>query len=378
MINFNFWRPREKFLILEIAPQKTSGLLLSLDAGRNLIPEKSWNNLQFDELSRRLKSLRKRKIIVSAHPTLATTVTFPAELKRESDNFIKPLTITELENLLAQEIGKIFNQRRSEAASKLKLHEIDTILVNYRVMGLKIDDHLVLNPIGFTGKTIKAVLELTFTTRGIFEYLKNIFNADGGFFFTELSRAALSSIAKIQEPPIGLLLLGVGKGRYFMLEKAAWGRVVYESGLGWSLGELLEAISLAFQASHGVVLELYEKYLKNDMSEHFRRSLGRVIRPVMMGFAKKLKESKLRGRVYLYSPLPLPIRTPSTIGGVSLNDLPLGGVTDKLGFRINLAQWQLPPDDVFTKLAPFFEFYGDKSDSEINQKLRRRLHWLIR
>jgi hypothetical protein len=283
-----------------------------------------------------------------------------------------------LENLLAQEIGKIFNQRRSEAASKLKLHEIDTILVNYRVMGLKIDDHLVLNPIGFTGKTIKAVLELTFTTRGIFEYLKNIFNADEGFFFTELSRAALSSIAKIQEPPIGLLLLGVGKGRYFMLEKAAWGRVVYESGLGWSLGELLEAISLAFQASHGVVLELYEKYLKNDMSEHFRRSLGRVIRPVIMGFAKKLKESKLRGRVYLYSPLPLPIRTPSTVGGVSLNDLPLGGVTDKLGFRINLAQWQLPPDDVFMKLAPFFEFYGDKSDSEINQRLRRRLHWLIR
>ena len=80
----HFWKPREKFLILEITPERTKGLLVNIDEDKRITPEKHWDDFSFTGTqSHSAQNLRKRKLIVSADSALATTLSFPAEFKRE-------------------------------------------------------------------------------------------------------------------------------------------------------------------------------------------------------------------------------------------------------------------------------------------------------
>src|SRR3989344_8427447 len=121
----NFWKPREKFLILEITHERTKGLLLNVDEDQHMTPEKHWDDFSFKGTqSHSAQNLRKRKLIVSADSALATTLSFPAELKREQGLARHPITFPELETLIAQVIAKEFASRRREASNRLSLHEL--------------------------------------------------------------------------------------------------------------------------------------------------------------------------------------------------------------------------------------------------------------
>lgn len=378
MFNFSFLRPKEKFLILGISPKKTRGLLLSLDAERNLKPEKFWDNFPFLKLmSRRAKNLDKKKLIVSADPELARTVSFPIEVTRDANNFREPLTLLELENLLAQAIGKVFNHYRLEASSKLGTHEIDTILVNSTADNFKVDGHLVLNPVSFITKKIQAILGLTFTTRQIFDNLKPLFNSKYGFFFTEFSRAGLNILSKIQSLPVSLMFMDREETNSYTLEKAAWGAQIYREEFNWPLDSLFASICENLAVSSVVAHKLYKTYIRGDASESFRRSFFRLMRPSLDNLETAIRGSRLKGTTYLHSPEPLPLSLPIRYGRAVVCGLSLADVLDKSGFKINLRDWPMPEHEIFMSLAPFFEFYEDKSNLEINQKLRRRLHWLI-
>ena len=49
---------------------------------------------------------------------------------------------------------------------------------------------------------------------------------------------------------------------------------------------------------------------------------------------------------------------------------------DEFGFTADLSRFGEGKNAVLRPLLYFIEAYFDKSNSEINQKLRRRLHWL--
>ncbi|MDP2598226.1 MAG: hypothetical protein Q8P49_00160, partial [Candidatus Liptonbacteria bacterium] len=154
----DFWKPREKFLLLELAPKGTTGVLLAVDENKKITLEKFWDEFSFKGLEAHpIQSLKKRKLIVSADPALTTTVAVPVELSRRADDAAQPIIIEELETLLAQAIGKIFHTERSAASGRLGRDELDTILVNAKASHFKVDRHSVMNPLGFTGKTIAAV-----------------------------------------------------------------------------------------------------------------------------------------------------------------------------------------------------------------------------
>ena len=133
---------KEKFLILEIVPSGVHGLFLTLREDRTITLEKFVRNINLKKFLR--MPLRRvtqkawegeylfkshRKVIVTADSALATTIPLPLELPRERTDAKFEITLSELENLIAQAMGKIFNQCRSEAAKRLAIHELDTILV---------------------------------------------------------------------------------------------------------------------------------------------------------------------------------------------------------------------------------------------------------
>ena len=146
-----------------------------------------------------------RKVIAVADLTLATTIPIPVDLVRESSTVHMGISVPELENMIAQEQAKIFNQCRTEAAERLGIHELDTMLVGEKAKYFKVDGEEVVNPAGFAGKKISLLLEPTFTTRKIFEELQQFFNAPENFFFAESAQVRLSSLARERKLPINLV-----------------------------------------------------------------------------------------------------------------------------------------------------------------------------
>lgn len=378
---FEFLLPgKEKYLILEVGEKNTSGFLLRLDPDKDLILEKVWENFFWTKISRRFRRrIEKWKVIVVADPSLATTIVLPIELERE-DSFAKsPLSNIELENLLAQATAKVFTQVRGEASRELGVEELDTILIDNRVSNFKIDGHHVMNPVDFRAKKIEAVLELTLTTRTIFNDWKNNFSIGEtkNFFFTEAARAELFLLKKIKSPPINLLILSSRQNSQFSkLEKAAVGELIHRVKLKWATNSIISTIEQDLSVSSAVAHKLYSLYSQKKLSSRITRHFNLILKPAIVPFLKHLEELKARGAVYIDTALPLPPFFSRKQGRATLENLPFDDLINKLGFRFDSSKWPWSDNQIFKHLAPFFEFYYNNEDLAINHWLRRRLHWL--
>lgn len=378
MLNLKFWQPREKFLVIGIAPQRTTGLLLSVDKDRNLKPERFWDNFSFAALGRNpLKALRKKKLIVAADPAFIATIFLPLELEREEFRRNNPVSLEELEGLISQAIDREFHRNRSEAGKRLGLDELDAVLVGARVAEFKVDGHRVLNLEGFVGKNLGALLELTFTARKIFDDFKDFFNSREGLHFTGTAVAGLRMLSLVGAHPVNLLMVDHGGSRVFTLDKVAWGESISREPLNWSFVSLFEAIAAEIPVSRDIVVNFYYDHLNRNTSGNFAHALGRVMKPARDQFFTELKQTGLSGPVYVHSPVPLPMSLPHEKGRMRLEELPTGKIVEKFGLATRLSEWPVPASEIFTHLTPFLEFYHDKSNSEVNRRLRRRLHWLI-
>ncbi len=386
----NLFKQREKFLILEIAPSGANGLFLSVDEERNIIFEKFSRDISLKKyFGSPVRSVTQkawegkylfkshRKVIVSADSALATTIPIPLVLPRDAGTEKSEVILTELENLIAQAMGKIFNQCRSEAAKRLGIHEIDTILVGAKARGFKVDGHKVVNPVGFTGKKISLLLELTFTGRALFESLKQFFNAPEDFFFAESAQARLSALARARKLPLSLVVDGDTLGTsLFVFQKTKDDYpVLYREKLSWSFRALFVHIAAELGVSDRAARDLYQSYLDGAMSDSAARAFKKIIDPVIGALFKELEKNGIKGMVYMDAHYDLPFAIPYRRGGVTLEAFPIAEIFAQLSFAA--PEGGVGPRGADARhLLPFIEAYFDKSNSEINQKLRRRLHWL--
>lgn len=381
--------------MLRISLQETSGLLVGLDDDKRLTFEKFWEKFPLEKWSQsRLRGFGKRNLIISADPSSAVTASYPIEMKRALYDCAEQLNETELENLLAQEIGRSFGSERAEAARRLGLHELDAVLVNAEAGDFKIDGRHVVNPLSFTGESIGAVMRMTFASRPVFDYLKHLFGS-GGFFFTSDVRSGLFLLSKLEQiaaasgsahaslasqgrlvPAVNLAIASASGVACFSLQKSAWGSAVYEEKFNWQPNALIAAIASAFRVGEPVAAGIYENYLSGDVSPRFGRFIGSILKSEIGNFLNGLKSSRLRGTTFIHSSLALPLASPIRCGYLTLSRLPARAAFVNLGFRLEFKDWPMSPEEIFMRLAPFFEFYYDHRDSNINSRLRRRIHWL--
>jgi hypothetical protein len=382
---------KEKFLILEIVPGGTNGLFLTVREDRTIAVEKFVPNINLKKFFK--TPLRRvtqkawegnylfkshRKVIATADSSIATTIPLPLDLPRERAEAKYEITLPELENLIAQAMGKIFNQCRSEAARRLGIHEIDTILVGAKARNFKVDGKSLVNPAGFTGKKISLILELRFTTRTMFEDLKPFFNAPDDFFFAEGPQTRLFSIARTRKLPLNLIVAEEGGAAVYILQDAKDGYpVLYREKLGWDFYELVRNIASGLHVSVDVAQDLYERYRAHAMSASAARAFKKILDPAVAKFSEALAKKNIRGFVYVDTEHELPFDLPHRVSGSVLEAIPLREILEALDFPGESAAGTLPSRVLSRHLLPFLEAYFDKSNSDINQKLRRRLHWLL-
>ncbi|RJP44334.1 hypothetical protein C4587_02035 [Candidatus Parcubacteria bacterium] len=372
-----FWKSPERFLVAEILPGRTRGLLFALDGERRLTLERFWDDLPVQNLTSRSPwDLRERTIIAAADPSLALTIFVPVRLDRQPAAAREALTLVELENLIAQAIARIFGQCRKQASVALGVDEFDTVLVGSRASSFKIDGHRVVNPAGFPGQRIEVVLELTLAARHVFEDWKEFFNGRSGFFFTESARAGLLALSKIRGPSVNLITLRPRGASVFILEPAAAGPVIYREELKWETERPLRMFSEALGVVPELAEELYRRYFEGHVSPHVSRWVERALKPVFGELFYGLRKTRLAGSTYIDSSIPLPFEFPKRHGKMTIDVVVPRALLGELGFTLERGRVELSDAEVFRHLAPFLEFYYDKSDTPINHKLRRRLHWL--
>ncbi len=383
-------KSREQFLVLEIAPKGTTGWFLGIDSDRNIIFERMLRDIDlknfFNFTRAPIRSVRqkswegaqmfksRRRVIVAADPRLATTIPIPLDLPRDEGGKTRKLTTTEAENLASQAMQKIFNGCRAEAARRLKIHELDTILVGAKAKNFMVDGKAVSGLAGRTGKTISLLLELTFTTREIFESLKQFFNSPDDFFFAEAPQIFLDALSRVRKLPLNLIVADDRASALYVLQHAKGGHpVLYRETLDWAPGSLTKAVAGTFAVSEKTSEDLYRAYRKGGMSEDVKRAFKRMLEPATERFLHEIGRAKVKGTVVIDAARWLQFDLPARYGGASFERQPLAEILAKVGFSADTAKLS---DAAARATLYFLEAYFDKSNSEINQKLRRRLHWL--
>jgi hypothetical protein len=374
---FDFLFPgREYFLVVIILPDKLSCVFLALNKDKTIIPKKTRESKDWAELVKHFRLDRfKGPVIFAADSSMASTVLVPIDVIR--DNPALPLGDVELENLLSQAVGRVFNQCREQAAVELQVDDLEMVLAGSKVTNFKVDDHRVISPLGFQAKRIGAVFEITFALRSVLENIKQFLGERRDFFFRELGRAELLALQKIQKPPIGFLdLKTTGRSFSFLMDRAAIGHVIYRREFKWNPYSFRNKIAEYFEVSKDAAYKLYEAYIQGQTSETVRRFLNRIGKPAIQEFLAAVKQAKLKGQVYINSPVTLPFSLPYRAHKIIFNEPPLNFLLEQLGFRIEPVEWPMPPFQILRHLAPFFDYYYNRSDSTINRWLKRRLSWL--
>ena len=367
--------------MLEVTADGTNALFLSVDEDRKLIFEKFIRNADLSKFlgsawrrvtqksweGEYLFKKGRRKVIVSADPQLATTMPIPLDLVRDRTKWKDEITLTELENLIAQAMAKIFTQCRNEAAKRLGIDDIHTILVGAKTDRFRIDGHAVMNPIGFTSRKITVLLELTFTSRD-------------EFFFMESPQAWLLSVARARELPLNLIAPRSGQpAPLFIFEQAKEGYpMLYREQLDWSFDRIFERIGEELGVSAETAKDLYQAYRNGEFSQAVERGFRRIVQPAVENLLGAVESADIKGRIYLDVDLPAPFDLPYKHKGATFEQLPLADIVAELDLNADpvFENASVPSHRMFRNLAPFFEAYFAKNTSEINQKLRRRLHWL--
>jgi len=205
-----------------------------------------------------------------------------------------PLQEQELENILQKTQQKIFNLWQKEAKSFLKVREIDLKICESSCKKVFIDNHLVVNPLEFRGKSISFLLENTFIDKSLFYSLKSIFkkifknNPSLLIKFVEKDFCFLETIENLVKE--NFLYLGSWKEG---VELSILGEEIFEKNLlklNWSFFKnSVEKISKTFEIDKEIGEKIYFLYFDKEVSLKFHKKLNQILEPTFLGLKDTLK-----------------------------------------------------------------------------------------
>ncbi len=319
-----------------------------------------------------------RRIVAAADSSLATTIPIPLTLERESGMHALRITVSELEEGISQAMTKILPQCRAEAAKRFGVEEIGVVLVGAKAKHFAIDGKSTEHPVGFVGGAVSLTLELTLVERDLFDDFRAFFSSPEPFSLFESAQARLAAIARIKGLPLNLIsVTAAGSAQVYVLEAAKGTHpVLYREGFPWSFGPVLRAIRDEFGVSEKVAAEMYEQYISGGVSPRAARMLDTLVSPSLETFAKRVVAAKLHGATFLDAPYDFPPGLVQQVGKATFEEMPIQRILETFGFTADLDSFPGRKNVPWRHLAPFLEMYFERGASSLNEKIRRRLHWL--
>lgn len=295
------------------------------------------------------------KEIIDLDSDSAVTIFSFVEIPRSNPD--EELGMVDLENYISHAIWKLFDGLKVGAAERLEVNEVDIILTDARVMGIKIDGHQVFNPQGFTGKKIEILLAITMVRRDKFVEDAHLFEGGSVRAYMLAKEMGFYDAVYVESNDNKTVMFSINsKGVNFM------------NDFDWGGDNVIESLKSAFEISLYAAEGMHKRHVKGMVSQNVARNLDKVfydgLDEFVDGVTINMKDSLSRKRkelppVYLHTFFPVPEgihRKRFAFGDKKLRFLHSTGSQDLQEFV---------DDDVH-------DIY-----SELNDLARRRIKWLM-
>jgi len=367
-------KDKERFLIVTVSAHENEAMLFSFGEEKKLVLQRIWRAPTLEKLFPKYAlPVAHAHTILALHPELSFTATIPASQVREDKNV--PVTFSEVDNFVGQAIGKVFTEVRKDASHALTTQEFDAILIDSRIVRCAVDNKELLDPAGALGRTLHVAIELTFTARPTYERVRFLFDREK-FFFTETGKASLHVLQRFSSSPVGVLLLDAPQSFLLGYHAPKPFFAMHYGAIPWADTSFLETIAIRWGVPPVAQYELYDSYIRKELSLPILEELETAFLARAKGLFHAVRTSRLQGKIYVLSRTLFPFALPRKEGKCTFVAPSLRHVCEDLGFRVEPFEWRMEEGELFVRLAPFFDFYYDKSESALGRGLRRRLHWL--
>lgn len=389
----SLFQNEDRFLVLEILHHELRATLINADfTNKEIFVKKIWqtpislenNSTSLDAIKKfllRIKNLSKYWIILGLDSSLATTVYSSSALVRQHTK--EPIDEAELDNLISQGIWKFFDRQRNRVAAKMKISDVDVLLTDVRIRGIKLDSHRVINPLGFQAKSVEFYLSQTFTSRAFIKEFKELLPENRLLFVTEAGAAWSNVLFKSDESESFFLVnLFPEQTSLFHVDD---GRVYHWSHVNWGEKNLHLALARHLAVSSETSGAIFKIYFENKGSPAFIKKIEKVLVEELRVLAKHLEAATNKADakfVYLNSFYDLPpvVFSPGFRGvfdkPIRMNLASSDFFGEKLGIKVKFKKG-LKMNNRFATLAILLESHLSPQNDKISRMARRRVRWLL-
>ena len=277
------------------------------------------------------------------------------------------ITEGELDGLLFHALWSFLNKFRPLAAKKLNTTELDLVIANIAVFGVRLQGHTVFNPLDFSGKDIEFFFRVSFISRSLLPSLEKIAKYSHIGPVVVERGAILASIAS--KPGILFVVDEQNTNWYEMGNECG-----FRGSFMWGYGDIYKALGDMCGVSSQYAKHIIERFCSHRISLKIQGNIEKTIREEYKKFrdcgdASLATEHHelLRGeaRVIHFED--------QLISSLFLSDERYK-IADSMLFTFQDAAWSGDCSlssslTVFPYVHPQYEY--------LNQLLRRRAKWLV-
>lgn len=330
-------------------------------------------------LFKKIRRLKNYRLILSLDSQFASTIYASVPLVRSHPKEV--IDEADLDNLISQAVWRFFDKNRLRVAQKLNVADVDVILADVRIRGIKIDGHRVVNPIGFKAKSVEISFSQTFLVRDFLRGLREFISNQRAVLITEAGTALNHVLAKaLNEDSLNVINIFPNQTIIF---SSAGSRIGHLDNFDWGEKNLNRLLYRHLRLDDLTAKTLIQRYIENGVSESFKRRLENLLLEEFRMFGHGLESlAQKNSTIYLnpYFTLPALIHSDKFRNRLEepLTILPLSTqiLTEKLGYAV---KWKpsVSVKNPVSVLAAFLESTFLPEEDKINHLANRRVRWLI-
>jgi len=381
------------FLVIEVINHYLQITLVKADfSSKNILICKNWikelSSLEVPYLLKEVKKILKKapkkadfNIILNLDSNLALTIYSSVSLVRPKPKEL--IDEADLDNLISQAIWRFFDKQRPRAAKKMDVEEIDVLLADVRIRGVKVDGHKVVNPLGFKAKSVEIYLSETFGVRDFIRGVRELMPSNKIIFVSEagttLSHTLLNSIN--ENKPLFLVNLFPNQTAVF---HASAGHLSHIDNFNWGGNSLLQNLNDNFKLDDAVSKTMIEIYNRNGGSPHLIKKLENIFMEECQLLANGIELlAPETGKIFINPYFNLPSCLISERFESKFNKnfkvelLSTDTVMKKMGFTIQFSKSVKKIKNLSTLSSVLLEIFLMPKNEKINYLANRRVRWLL-
>ncbi len=325
--------------------------------------------------------ISKYRIVLSLNPQFATTIHSSISLVREKSKI--PIDDPDLDNLVSQAIWKFYDRQRGKVAVKMQINDLDVLLSDVQIKGIKLDGHKVVNPIGFNAKSVEFQFNATFTSRDCINGLKSILPREQVVFIGE-DGSTLAYLLSHSHKESSFLAVNV-----FPEETALFvakeGTINFMDTFPWGESALKKTLADSLSVSQEVAGEVMKKCALGQTSQFFMKRVEKFLLEELGVFAKGLEGFLSRAEVktvyiqpFFHMPPVVFTQAFKNCFSQSVKVFPVhdGLISEKLEFNLKLNRGYEIPNS-FSAISGIMASYFYPQSEQIKKIAKRRIRWLI-